>query len=102
MARRSTTPTPEPPPLAIVRTGRFKRDYKRCAKQGKDPAKLRALIATLRERRPLAPRHRDHPLRGNLVGLRECHIEPDWLLLYEVAGEELRLIRTGSHPDLFD
>ena len=100
MARRSTTP-PEPPPLSIVRTSRFKHDYKRCIKQGKAPAKLRDVITTLRERRPLAPRHRDHPLRGEFQGLRDCHIEPDWLLLYEVVGEELRLIRTGSHADLF-
>ena len=103
MARRSArTPEPPPGPLTLVRTSRFKRDYKRCVKQGKDPAKLRTIIEALQNRQPLDPRHRDHALQGELVGLRDCHIEPDWLLLYEVTESELRLVRTGSHAELFE
>ena len=54
------------------------------------------------ERRPLERRHRDHRLRGKWQGNRECHIEDDWLLIYLVVGDELRLIRTGTHSDLFE
>ncbi len=50
---------------------------------------------------PLAARHRDHPLRGIWKGYREAHVEADWLVIYRVEGEELRLVRTGTHSDLF-
>ena len=62
---------------------------------------LEAVIETLAEQQLLAPRHRDHPLKGNWRGYRECHIQPDWLLIYRVVGDELQLARTGSHSELF-
>jgi mRNA interferase YafQ len=65
-------------------------------------SKLRALIMLLLAGAPLLERYRDHPLRGNWKGYRDVHIEPDWLLIYRVAGDELHLVRTGSHADLFD
>ena len=87
--------------LTPVRSTQFKRDVKRTEKQGKDLAKLRALLASLIRQEPLSARHLDHPLRGIWKGYREAHIEPDWLLIYRIDGTELHLIRIGSHSDLF-
>jgi mRNA interferase YafQ len=85
-----------------VRSGQFRRDVKRAQKRGKDMSKLRELILLLLAEDPLPERYRHHPLRGNWKGYREAHIEPDWLLIYRIAGDELHLVRTGSHADLFD
>jgi len=79
----------------------FKRDYKRMQKQGKDIPKLRSVIEQLMQGEMLEPKHRDHQLTGNWKGHRDCHIEPDWLLIYRIAGDDLFLERTGSHSDLF-
>ncbi len=87
--------------LTPVRSTQFKRDVKRAEKQGKDLSKLRVLLALLIRQDPLSARHLDHPLRGIWKGYREAHIEPDWLLIYRVEGNELHLIRIGSHSDLF-
>lgn len=64
-------------------------------------AKLRRVLLLLIEQRPLPAEYNDHPLRGEWHGFRDLHIEPDWLLLYRIAGDELQLARTGSHSDLF-
>lgn len=85
-----------------VRSGQFRRDVKRVEKRRKDMSKLRELILLLIAESALPHRYRDHPLRGNWKGYREAHIEPDWLLIYRVTGDELHLVRTGSHTDLFD
>lgn len=87
--------------LIPVRSSRFKRDVRKAKARGKDMDKLRALLASLVKRAPLSARHRDHPLRGIWKGYREAHIEPDWLLIYQVKGSELHLVRTGTHSDLF-
>ena len=87
--------------LTAVRSSQFKRDVKKAAKRGKDLGKLRAMLASLLQQKPPAARYRDHPLRGIWQRHREVHIEPDWLLIYQVVGDELRLVRTGSHADLF-
>jgi len=63
--------------------------------------KLRALINSLAARQRLDPAYQDHPLRGGWRGHREAHIAPDWLLIYQVVDDELRLVRTGRHSDLF-
>ena len=70
-------------------------------KRGRDLSKLRAILASLSRQEPLTARHLDHPLRGIWKRYREAHIEPDWLLIYRVTDNELRLVRTGSHADLF-
>ena len=88
--------------LTPVRSGAFKRDVKRAEKRGKDMGKLRALLLLLIEGTPLPERYRDHPLKGEWAGWRDAHIEPDWLLIYRVDGDELQLARTGTHSDLFD
>ena len=87
--------------LIPVRSSKFKRDAKRAERQGKNLDELDKLLALLIHQEPLPARYRDHPLRGDLQGYRETHIEPDWLLIYQVKGDELHLVRTGSHSDLF-
>ena len=86
---------------AIRRTSQFKRDVKRMQQQGKDLDKLKRVLESLVEGLGLAQTYRDHVLVGQYKGTRECHIEPDWLLIYELAEDEIVLIRTGSHSDLF-
>jgi mRNA interferase YafQ len=85
------------------RTSQFKRDVKRADKRGKDLAKLRAVLELLIDGEPLPPELRDHPLRGNFAGSRDCHLEPDWLLIYTLSenGAHVCFERTGTHSDLF-
>jgi mRNA interferase YafQ len=85
----------------IRRTGQFKRDVKRMQKRGKDTGELRDVVERIAAGETLEPHYRDHPLVGGYSGARECHIEPDWLLIYERTETELVLIRTGTHADLF-
>ena len=88
--------------LEIVVTTQFKRDAKLTQRRGKKMELLRTLILQLQHGEVLAERHRDHALSGNWAHHRECHISPDWLLIYRLNAEELILDRTGSHSDLFD
>ena len=84
-------------------TSRFKKDVKLIQKQGKDLEKLFSVVEKISEGEELAPSFRDHSLSGEYSGCRECHIEPDWLLIYEVFDDVLVLVlsRTGSHSELF-
>ena len=86
-------------------TGQFKKDYKLAIKRGCDPKKFEAVVTLLCAEQPLPEKYRDHALTAsrNYQGVRECHIEPDWLLIYRVEDRklELFLFRTGSHSDLF-
>ena len=85
----------------IIRSTQFKRDVRLAEKRGKDLAKLRELILLLVEEKPLPPYYKDHPLSGDWKHYRDSHIEPDWLLLYKVERNDLYLVRTGTHADLF-
>ena len=85
----------------IRRTSQFKRDVKRMQRQGREVEKLKRVLEALVKGEPLAVKHQDHVLVGQYKGTRECHVEPDWLLIYESAETEIVLIRTGSHSDLF-
>ena len=89
--------------LTIKYQAAFKIDYKRIVKRGYDMRLLEKVIELLANQKPLPEKNRDHQLSGDYAGCRECHITPDWLLIYEVADEELilYLTRTGSHSDLF-
>ena len=87
--------------LVPVRSSQFKRDVRRAKARGKDLTKLRVLLKALIEEEQLSVRNRDHLLRGIWKGYREAHIEPDWLLIYSAKGNELHLVRTGTHSDLF-
>jgi mRNA interferase YafQ len=88
--------------LRLAASGRLKRDLKRAVKRGKDIAKFSAAVDLLRAEQPLPASYRDHPLQGGWRGYRDLHIEPDWLLIYRVEGDELQLARTGTHADLFE
>ncbi len=88
--------------LVPVFSSRFKRDLAKIEKQGKDSTKVKAAISILVAGGPLPPKYKDHSLIGDWKGCRECHIEPDWLMIYEfLEAEEVFLHRTGSHAELF-
>ena len=89
--------------LAVVSSTQFRKDYKRIKKRGYDMGLLEAVLDTLCAEKPLEKKHRDHALTGNYLGFRECHIQPDWLLIYAVNKDALVLVasRTGTHADLF-
>ncbi len=85
-------------------TTTYKKSYKLMKKRGLDLSLLDDVVDTLRQGRPLAEKHRDHALSGNYKGFRECHIKPDWLLVYLIENHilTLTLVDTGSHADLFN
>lgn len=87
--------------LTIRQSTKFRRDIKRLLRQGADLARLETVVEVLVIPAPLDERYRDHPLTGNWKGYRECHTQPDWLLIYRITAEELQLMRTGSHAELF-
>ena len=86
----------------VVKATQYKRDCKAAQKSGLDMEKLELIVQLLAADIPLPPRNRDHALTGNWAGCRECHIEPDWLLVYSKDSDSLNLylIRTGSHSKL--
>jgi mRNA interferase YafQ len=88
--------------LDVRYSTKFKKDFKTCVKRHYDMGLLQQAIDTLRIPDALPPKNKDHNLSGNYSGYRECHIEPDWLLIYRYADNELLLHRTGTHADLFD
>jgi mRNA interferase YafQ len=89
--------------FATQEGSRFRRDLKRMFKRGKDIGKLKGIIVMLANEITLPIKYRDHSLTGNWFGYRECHVEPDWLLIYRILTEEkqIYLARTGTHSDLF-
>lgn len=89
---------------SLVTTKRFKKDYKRAIKRGLDVSELDSVLKVLLDGEVLDARHNDHALTGEYDGFRECHIRPDWLLVYAIYDDELILVasRTGTHSDLFD
>lgn len=85
----------------IIATTQFRRDIKRMKKRGYDMQKLHTLIEILVQGMPLASKYQDHALTGKWSDHRDCHIMPDWLLIYRLRSAELILVRTGTHSDLF-
>jgi mRNA interferase YafQ len=90
--------------LALHTTSQFRKDEKLARKRGLNIVLLKSVIQTLLDEKPLAQKHKDHPLVGNYSGFRECHILPNWLLIYAVDKGRLILTasRTGTHADLFN
>jgi len=84
-------------------TGPFRKDRKLMQKRNKDMDKLTEVMDLLINEIPLQPKHENHPLHGNYEGKMECHVEPDWLLIYRIVKEDRRIMfyRTGSHSDLY-
>jgi mRNA interferase YafQ len=87
--------------MKITQSTQFKKDAKRLGKRGKDLDKLIDVIDLLISGNELPTSLRDHALTGNWKGWRDCHIEPDWLLIYKMSPKEIVLGRTGTHSDLF-
>jgi mRNA interferase YafQ len=86
--------------MEVVKTSQFKKDVKLSLKRHKESAKLKEVFDLLLGNVKLPEKYRDHKLQG--TNYRECHIEPDWLLVYRIEGDTLHLIRTGTHADLFE
>ena len=88
----------------IKNTTHFKKDYKLARRRGLNMDLLKDVVTRLANGEPLDPRHKDHPLSGEWSGHRECHIQPDWLLIYRYENDilVLALTRTGTHSDLFN
>lgn len=89
--------------LEIVISNQFKKDLKLMIRRGADTNLLDSVVTDLANGKKLDEKHRDHSLTGNYSGFRECHIKPDWLLIYRIDSDKLFLLvfRTGTHSDLF-
>lgn len=89
--------------LDVRYSAKFKKDYKTIIKRGYNPQLLQDVLSILCSEEPLPPKYKDHKLSGNYTGHRECHITPDWLLIYKIEQNilTLSLTRTGTHSDLF-
>ncbi|MFA6244009.1 MAG: type II toxin-antitoxin system YafQ family toxin [Candidatus Hydrogenedentales bacterium] len=85
----------------LSQTKQFQRDVKRMRKRGKDLKDLKEVVSILAGGDPLPQRYQDHPLTGAWQLSRDYHIEPDWVLIYTVDENSLRLERTGTHSDLY-
>lgn len=90
--------------IDVVYSSKFKRDFKRCVKRNFDMMQLQNAIDILRIPKKLSESYKDHPLQGEYSGYSECHIKPDWLLVYKYRDFDGRLLlaRTGTHSDIFD
>lgn len=90
-------------PYELILTGKFKKSLKLARKRGLDISLLEDIVTKLQNNIPLEEKHRDHDLKGKFQGFRECHIQPDWLLIYlkEDGILTLTLVDTGTHADLF-
>ncbi|MDR2555387.1 MAG: type II toxin-antitoxin system YafQ family toxin [Fibromonadaceae bacterium] len=89
--------------LELETTTKYRKDVRLMHRRGLDLSLLADIIEKLKKQEPLDPKHHDHPLKGDYSGFRECHITPDWLLIYAIDNNRLVLTasRTGSHSDLF-
>lgn len=87
--------------MNLVYTSRFKKDFKLMMKRGKDADNMNDVIEILLEGKTLPAKYQDYPLVGKWINRRDCHIEPDWILIYCIREDELILERTGTHSDLF-
>ena len=87
--------------LTLRTTNRFDKELIQAVKTGKDIAKIREVIRKLVNREPLEKKYKDHKLKGKFKNRRECHVEPDWLLIYKIDGDTIFFERTGSHSELF-
>lgn len=92
---------PPRPPRTPSPTTRFERDVERMKKRGEDMERFKAVIDALCSRNPLASKLNAHPLKGEWKGWRDCHVSPDWIIIYRTTRTELFLARTGTHADLF-
>ena len=87
--------------MRLIYSSQFKKDFKKIQSQGKNISQLEIVIETLLKKQALESKYRDHKLVGKWKNHRDCHIEPDWLLIYHLTEDALYLERTGSHAELF-
>ncbi len=87
--------------MRLITTAQFKKDLRRASKRGQDLDRLWAIVEKLLAGQPLEPRHRSHRLSGQWARFWECHIGPDWLLIWDQKEDSITLVRTGTHTDLF-
>ena len=87
--------------LELHYTNQMKRDLRLAKRRGKDLKKLKEISDLLQTKKPLLEKHRNHKLSGNYKDRWECHIEPDWLLIYLLGSKIVTLVRTGTHSELF-
>ena len=87
--------------LVAIYQRRFEKDIKKAKKRGYDMKKLKHIILKLLEEESLSVKNRNHKLKGEFEGYWECHIEPDWLIIYKKTSEAIIFVRTGTHADLF-
>jgi mRNA interferase YafQ len=87
--------------LELLWTSQFKKDLKKAKARGKSLGKLNQITALLQQEKPLLQKHHNHKLSGEYNDHWECHIEPDWLLIYLKSARAITLVRTGTHSDLF-
>ncbi len=87
--------------LQPIYQNKFKKDLEKAAKRGKDLRKIKAVMANLIANKPLDKKYLDHSLKGEYSDCRECHLEPDWLLIYLIEKNTITFVRTGTHADLF-
>lgn len=88
--------------LELEFSSRARKDFKLMEKRGKNMQDFWGTVQMLLEEKSLPPRYRDHPLKGKFEGYRDCHIQPDWILIYKIGADYLRIERTGTHADLFE
>ena len=87
--------------LKLKTTHRFDKDFIKAIKSGKDIEKIKIVMRKLAAQESLEKKHKDHKLKGGFSGRRECHVEPDWLLIYKIEGDTIIFERTGTHSELF-
>jgi len=87
--------------LPVRPTSKFRKDLKKAAKQGRNLERLQQILKKLAVPEPLPAKFQDHKLKGEWCDFRECHLEPDWLLIYTITDFELRPARLGTHSELF-
>ena len=85
----------------IVPSKKFDKDIKRCKRRNKDLSKISKIVNLLQKDGQLSSRFKPHPLTGNWKPMWDCHIEPDWILIYQITNTHIFLVRTGTHSDLF-
>ena len=87
--------------MRLIYSSQFKKDYKKIKRQNKDISQLEIVATTLLKKEQLPSKYKDHKLSGRWKSFRDCHIEPDWVLIYQITSDALILERTGSHSELF-
>ena len=88
--------------LRVFQSGKFKKDLIKMSKRGCDLNKIKSVMLKIIEQKPLESKHKLHQLKGNFKDRWDCHVDPDWVLIYKIEGDSVIFERTGTHSDLFN